>query len=63
MGTNDSIAWTGPWLGTTMFFSHFDAATNRTLVENAGLEIARRSSARTQNGETVRFLWVLARRH
>lgn len=39
LGYTDCPGWTGAWLGTTMFFSHFDAQTNVQLVEQAGLVI------------------------
>ena len=40
-----------------------DAATNRALVEEAGLEIERAEViGEEENGEMVRFLWVAARR-
>ena len=46
-----------------MFFSHFDAATNRALVAEAGLEIERAEViGEEENGAMVRFLWVVARR-
>lgn len=63
MGFRNSADWTGEWLGTTMFFSHFDAATNCALVEDAGFEIERADTiGEEENGEVVRFLWILARR-
>jgi len=63
LGYRDCLAWTGEWLGTTMFFSHFDAATNRALVEKAGLEIERAEViGEEEHGELVRFLWVVAHR-
>jgi 2-polyprenyl-3-methyl-5-hydroxy-6-metoxy-1,4-benzoquinol methylase len=47
LGCRDCPDWTGEWLGTTMFFSHFDAETNIGLVEKAGLTIRHaRSSAK-----------------
>ena len=63
LGYHDCPAWTGEWLGTTMFFSHFDAATNRVLIEESGLEIERAEViGEEENGELVRFLWVVAHR-
>jgi SAM-dependent methyltransferase len=63
MGYGDCLAWTGDWLGTTMFFSHFDAATNRRLIEDAGLNIERAEVIGEEEfGDIVRFLWVVARR-
>ncbi len=52
------------WLGVPMFFSHFDAETNRRLVGDAGLGIVRDEVVPMHeegHGET-RFLWVLAQR-
>jgi SAM-dependent methyltransferase len=51
------------WLGAPMYFSHFDAATNRTLVRDAGFAIVRdeiRTMVEEGHGETS-FLWILAR--
>ena len=63
LGYGDSPDWTGEWLGTTMFFSHFDADTNMKLVAQAGLAIPRHEViGEEENGETVKFLWVLARK-
>jgi SAM-dependent methyltransferase len=50
------------WLGVPMFFSHFDADTNRSLVADAGLDIVLDEIVPMDeegHGET-RFLWVLA---
>ena len=63
MGFHDSPDWTGEWLGVTMFFSHFDADTNRALVEDTGFLVERADIiAEDEDGEVVRFLWILARR-
>ncbi len=63
LGCNDSPGWLGQWLGAPMFFSHFDAAANRTLLEEADFDIARADIiGEEENGEIVNFLWVLARR-
>jgi SAM-dependent methyltransferase len=51
------------WLGAPMYFSHFDAATNRRLVLDAGFEIVRNevvTMVEDGHGETS-FLWILAR--
>ena len=51
------------WLGAPMFWSHFDAATNQRLVEEAGLEIADASILdEDEDGVPVPFLWMTARR-
>ena len=52
------------WLGVPMFFSHFDADTNRRLVADTGLEVARDEVVAMQEegrGE-ARFLWILAQK-
>jgi CTP:molybdopterin cytidylyltransferase MocA/SAM-dependent methyltransferase len=59
----DSAAWTGEWLGQEMFFSGFDAATNRQLLTDAGFDLLIDDEVEIDEPEgSVRFLWVLARR-
>ena len=59
-GTDD---WTEEWLGVEMFFSGFDADTNRRLVREAGLELVVDEVVSMQEPETeATFLWVLARK-
>ena len=49
------------WLGAPMFFSHWDAATNRRLVTDAGLRIlSATEETADEDGAPVTFLWVLA---
>ena len=61
LGNDDTPSWTGEWLGTTMHFSHFDAATNRLLVEQAGFVVDRAEIiGEEEEARTVRFLWVVA---
>jgi SAM-dependent methyltransferase len=63
LGCDDSPAWRGEWLGTTMFFSHFDAAANLALVRQAGFAIERSDIiGEMEHGKDTRFLWVIARR-
>lgn len=51
------------WLGVPMFFSHFDAPTNRSLVRRAGFRIEDADVIEDdEDGALVRFLWVLGRR-
>ena len=50
------------WLGAPMFFSHFDADTNRRLVHDAGFDLLVDEVVPMHeegHGES-RFLWVLA---
>jgi len=51
------------WLGVDMFFSAFDAATNRQLVRDAGFELILDELVWMQEPQgEVAFLWVLARK-
>jgi ubiquinone/menaquinone biosynthesis C-methylase UbiE len=59
-GTDD---WTEEWLGVEMFFSGFDADTNRRLVREAGFELVVDDVVSMQEPDTeASFLWVLARK-
>ena len=51
------------WLGVPMFFSGFDSAASRRLVESAGFEIVNaREETAEEDGQPVVFLWVVARK-
>lgn len=51
------------WLGVPMYWSHFDSATNRQLVEGVGLCIeSAREETTDEDGVPVTFLWVVARK-
>jgi ubiquinone/menaquinone biosynthesis C-methylase UbiE len=51
------------WLGAPMFFSAYDAATNRALVAAAGLEIVvAEAISQREDDADVTFLWVVARK-
>ena len=51
------------WLGVDMFFSGFDADTNRRLVREAGFELLVDELVWMQEPESdIAFLWVLARK-
>lgn len=51
------------WLGTPMYFSAFDAATNQHLVQAAGLELLSADEITAdEDGVPVTFLWVVARK-
>jgi ubiquinone/menaquinone biosynthesis C-methylase UbiE len=55
--------WTGEWLGVEMFFSGFDAETNRRLVREAGFELVDDELIWMREPQAeVAFLWVLARK-
>jgi len=54
---------TDEWLGVEMFFSGFDAETNRRLVRDAGFELILDELVWMQEPQgEVAFLWVLARK-
>lgn len=63
LGAGDSPDWTGQWLGAEMFFSSFDAATNRELLREAGFALLYDDviSMREPEG-TANFLWVIAQK-
>jgi cyclopropane fatty-acyl-phospholipid synthase-like methyltransferase len=63
LGTSDTEAWTGDWLGAPTFFSSFPPETNTRLVREAGFEIVRDElvTFREPDGDAT-FQWVLARR-
>jgi len=51
------------WLGAPMYWSHYDSATNRALVEQAGLHIlSAREETAEEDGQPVTFLWVIAQK-
>jgi cyclopropane fatty-acyl-phospholipid synthase-like methyltransferase len=52
------------WLGAPMFFSHYDADTNRRLLREAGFDLLLDEIvAMHEDGHgEVRFLWVLAQK-
>ncbi|HZQ34426.1 MAG TPA: class I SAM-dependent methyltransferase [Dehalococcoidia bacterium] len=51
------------WLGAPMYWSHFDAETNRTLVQDAGLRIlTAREETAEEHGQPTTFLWIVAER-
>jgi ubiquinone/menaquinone biosynthesis C-methylase UbiE len=55
--------WTGEWLGVEMFFSGFDAETNRRLLRDAGFELVADDLVWMREPQgVVAFLWVLARK-
>jgi SAM-dependent methyltransferase len=51
------------WLGVPMYFSHFDAPTNRAIVERAGLVIESDEIVTDdEDGKPAAFQWIIARR-
>jgi cyclopropane fatty-acyl-phospholipid synthase-like methyltransferase len=63
LGAGDNPDWTGEWLGRPMFFSAFDADTNRRLLAAAGFTLLIDEVITTHEPEgSVDFLWVLASR-
>jgi ubiquinone/menaquinone biosynthesis C-methylase UbiE len=60
LGAEALSDWSGEWLGTEMFFSHYDSETNLALLRGAGFAIDR-SEVMDQDNEHARFLWVVAR--
>jgi cyclopropane fatty-acyl-phospholipid synthase-like methyltransferase len=63
LGTSDTEAWTGDFLGAPSFFSSFPRETNTQLVREAGFEILRDElvTFREPDGDAT-FQWVLALR-
>jgi cyclopropane fatty-acyl-phospholipid synthase-like methyltransferase len=63
LGTSDTEAWTGDWLGAPTFFSSFPPETNTRLVQEAGFEILRDEvvTFREPAGDAT-FQWILAMR-
>jgi len=64
MGSRSTPGWReADWLGAPTYFSSFDAATNRRLVEEAGLRIVRAELETAEEfGRPTTFLWVVAQR-
>ncbi len=63
LGATDSPDWTGEWLEVPMFFSSYDADTNRRLVEAAGLTLMIDEVVSMEEPEQeVAFLWALAQK-
>jgi SAM-dependent methyltransferase len=64
LSAGDSPHWTGEWIeGRQMFFSGFDAATNRRLIAESGFVAVLDEEVEIEEPEgPARFLWILARR-
>jgi cyclopropane fatty-acyl-phospholipid synthase-like methyltransferase len=63
LGTSDTEAWTGDFLGAPTFFSSFPPEVNTRLVRDAGFEILRDElvTFREPDGDAT-FQWILAMR-
>jgi cyclopropane fatty-acyl-phospholipid synthase-like methyltransferase len=62
-GVADNPGWTGSWLGAKTFFSSYEPAENRRLVESAGLAVLRDEVVEFIEPEgPVRFQRILAQR-
>lgn len=60
---NEQPGVVGEWLGTPMYFSHYDPATSQELVRAAGFEIVSAEQETQLEGEhEVAYLWLLARK-
>ena len=64
LGAHDAAAdIEGDWLGAPMYWSSFDASTNRQMVAAAGFSVLSASlETAEEDGHPVTFLWVLARK-
>jgi ubiquinone/menaquinone biosynthesis C-methylase UbiE len=63
LGAADSPDWVGPWLGEPMFFSSFDAETNRALLRAAGFTLLVDEIVEMREPEgLVSLLWVIGQR-
>jgi ubiquinone/menaquinone biosynthesis C-methylase UbiE len=62
MGTRSAdIVFYQDWLGVPMYWSTFDAAVNKRLVEDSGLKIIwTREETEDIYGRLVTFLWIKA---
>jgi SAM-dependent methyltransferase len=62
LGAGGLPDWTGEWLGVPMYFSSFDADTNRSLLAAAGFDLLLDEivEMREPDGD-VAFLWALGR--
>ena len=63
LGASCGDAYEEDWLGVPMYWSSWDQKTNRRLVEGAGLDILLDSVETTlEDGQSVTFQWVIARK-
>jgi SAM-dependent methyltransferase len=60
LGAGGLPDWTGEWLGVPMYFSSFDANTNRSLLAAAGFDLLLHEVVEMREPEgDVAFLWAL----
>jgi SAM-dependent methyltransferase len=60
LGAGGLPDWTGEWLGVPMYFSSFDADTNRSLLAAAGFDLLLDEVVEMREPEgDVGFLWAL----
>jgi SAM-dependent methyltransferase len=63
LSANGTVDWTEEWLGVDMFFSAYDADTNRRLLRELGFELLIDEVVTMREPESdATFLWVLARK-
>lgn len=66
MAARDTPEWFEPdWLGAPMYFSHFDVATNLSLLREAGFDVVSSEVVTQDEGNLGRatFCWVVATRN
>jgi SAM-dependent methyltransferase len=63
LGARDNPDWVGEWLGVQMFFSSYDAATNRAMLKTAGFTLLLDETVEMREPEgPVSFLWLIGRK-
>jgi SAM-dependent methyltransferase len=63
LGTSGGDAYEEDWLGVPMYWSSWDERTNRRLLEAAGLDLLVDTvETSLEDGQTVAFQWVIARK-
>ena len=61
MGAAQDEHWQQDWLGAPMFWSHFDASTNRRLVEAAGFDVESGDViSELEDGVPFNHQWIVA---
>lgn len=61
MGAADEEHWQQDWLGAPMYWSHFDAETNRQVVADAGFEIESSDViSELEDGVAFNHQWIVA---